>query len=109
MAIKIKIKSKRKKTAKTKLSKPVKAKKTRKDTTKTAKTLKKSSKLGMSRPSPAPFGAVVSGTDPCTCGDAPEEHGHDAAHPGSTACTVKGCGCIAYEADHDADETATNH
>jgi len=43
-------------------------------------------------------GATVSGTDPCTCGHAPEEHGHDAKYPSSTACTE--CDdCIAYEAD----------
>lgn len=43
-------------------------------------------------------GAIVTGTDPCVCGDSPEEHGHDPKHPGSTAC--RNCGtCIAYEAD----------
>lgn len=42
-------------------------------------------------------GAVAGGTDPCTCGHAPEEHGRGARHPGSTACTE--CGCIAFEAD----------
>jgi hypothetical protein len=43
-------------------------------------------------------GAVVTGTAPCTCGHAPEEHGHDDEYPGSTACTE--CeDCIAYEAD----------
>jgi hypothetical protein len=35
----------------------------------------------------------------CTCGHAEEEHGHDAAHPGSTACTE--CDCIAWEWDGD--------
>jgi hypothetical protein len=50
-------------------------------------------------PSPAATGAIVRGTDPCTCGHAPEEHGRDAAYPGSTACTVDGCGCISYESN----------
>lgn len=35
----------------------------------------------------------------CVCGHAPEEHGHVPGYPGSTACTVEGCGCIAYERD----------
>jgi hypothetical protein len=42
-------------------------------------------------------GAVVGGTDPCVCGHAPEEHGHDPDHPSSTHCTE--CDCIAYESD----------
>lgn len=43
-------------------------------------------------------GAIVSGTDPCCCGDAPEAHGRDPKYPGSTACTA--CDdCLAYEAD----------
>lgn len=42
-------------------------------------------------------GAVVGGTDPCACGYAPEEHGHDADHPSWTGC-VEG-DCAAYEAD----------
>lgn len=46
-----------------------------------------------------PRGAVISGTDPCTCGHAPEEHGRDPEHHGSTACTE--CDCIAYEANPD--------
>lgn len=33
----------------------------------------------------------------CTCGHAHEEHGHDPLYPGSTACQVSGCGCIAFE------------
>lgn len=33
----------------------------------------------------------------CTCGHAAEEHGHDPEHPGSSACSVEGCECIAYE------------
>ena len=48
--------------------------------------------------SPKTGGAVVSGTDPCTCGCAPEAHGRDPEYPGSTSCTECG-GCIAYEAD----------
>ncbi len=42
-------------------------------------------------------GASVGGTDPCTCGHTPEEHGHDPDHASSTGCTE--CDCIAYEAD----------
>ena len=47
-----------------------------------------------------PTGAIVDGTDPCTCGHAPEEHGREPAYPGSTACRECPEGnCIAYEAD----------
>lgn len=92
----------KKKAAKTTLSsKPAKAKLKRPQKVAT-KTATKSSRFVVSAPSPAPVGAVVGGTDPCTCGDAPEEHGRDAAYPGSTACTVEGCGCIAYEADRES-------
>jgi hypothetical protein len=46
-------------------------------------------------------GAVVSSSDPCTCGCAPEDHGRDPEYPGSTSCNA--CGdCIAYEADPEA-------
>jgi hypothetical protein len=86
-------KNKSKKAAK---AKPSKSAKTRKALS-TAKALKKTL-------SPVAVGAVVSGTDPCTCGDSTEEHGRDSAHPGSTACTVEGCGCIAYEADRGFNE-----
>lgn len=51
---------------------------------------------------PAPLtaiGAVITATAPCVCSDAPEEHGHDSEHPGSTACSIEDCECIAYEAD----------
>lgn len=49
-------------------------------------------------------GAVVSSTAPCACGHAPEEHGLDPQHPGSTACRAEvggdpACDCDAYEAD----------
>ena len=52
-------------------------------------------------------GAIVTGTDPCICGHAPEEHGHDPVYPGSTACQSDlgsdvpgdGCDCMVYEAD----------
>jgi hypothetical protein len=40
----------------------------------------------------------------CTCGHAAEEHGNDKKFPGSTACSVPGCPCIAYEADGDDDD-----
>lgn len=52
-------------------------------------------------------GAIVGGTDPCTCGDAPEEHGRDPRYPGSTRCNAPGCVCVAYEADPEDSETAT--
>lgn len=39
----------------------------------------------------------------CYCGHSEEEHGHDPAYPGSTACTE--CDCIAYEEDRDTDES----
>lgn len=57
---------------------------------------------------PTPYltpGAIVTGTDPCTCGHAPEEHGQDPRHPGSTACVECGGDCIAYEADPQEDES----
>jgi hypothetical protein len=47
----------------------------------------------------------------CTCGHAPEEHGGDPKHPGSTACQIEGCDCIAYdeeEGDGWEDEQATH-
>ena len=40
------------------------------------------------------------GDEPCTCGHAREEHGHDEAYPGSTACTE--CECCAYEGDPES-------
>jgi hypothetical protein len=50
---------------------------------------------------PESGGAIVTNTDPCVCGGAPEDHGRDPAYPGSTACTH--CtDCIAYEADPEA-------
>ena len=47
-------------------------------------------------------GAIVGSTDPCTCGDAPEEHGQDPRYPGSTRCNAPGCDCVAYEADPES-------
>lgn len=47
-------------------------------------------------------GAIVSASDPCMCGCAPEDHGRDPEYPGSTSCTA--CeDCIAYEADPGED------
>ena len=46
---------------------------------------------------PRTGGAIVSASDPCTCGCAPEDHGHDPAYPGSTSCTACEV-CLAYEA-----------
>jgi hypothetical protein len=37
-------------------------------------------------------------TEQCVCGHAREdEHGNDPKYPGSSACNVEGCDCIAYE------------
>lgn len=51
----------------------------------------------------SPTGAIVPGTDPCTCGHTPEEHGREPAYPGSTACRAEDydgpCACVAYEDD----------
>jgi hypothetical protein len=41
----------------------------------------------------------------CTCGHAPEEHGNDKKHKGSTACDE--CDCCAYDADAPEDEDET--
>ena len=35
----------------------------------------------------------------CTCGHTEEEHGGDSEYPGSSACSVEGCDCIAFEED----------
>ncbi len=62
---------------------------------KTTKTAKTTTAKTQSRPQPSR--ATVTGTEPCTCGHAPEEHGHDPEYPGSTSCTE--CDdCITYEA-----------
>lgn len=37
----------------------------------------------------------------CMCGHAEEEHGADPDYPGSTACTVEDCECVAYDADEN--------
>lgn len=39
----------------------------------------------------------------CTCGHAPEEHGHDPQYPSSTKCSQKGCDCLAYEPDEESE------
>ena len=81
-------------TGKQPMTKRAKAKKTsRKATQATKASAKNGSKI------PKAGGAVVAGTDPCVCGDAPEAHGRDPKYPGSTSCTVEGCECIAYEPD----------
>lgn len=33
----------------------------------------------------------------CECGHDEDEHGMDQQYPGSSACSVPGCDCIAYE------------
>ena len=47
---------------------------------------------------PRTGGAIVSASDPCACGCAPEDHGRDPEYPGSTSCTACEV-CLAYEAD----------
>lgn len=42
--------------------------------------------------------------DTCECGHALEEHGMDPKYPGSTACSVEGCDCIAYEEGPEDEE-----
>lgn len=37
----------------------------------------------------------------CMCGHSEEEHGHDPDYPRSSACTVEGCDCVAYDPDTD--------
>lgn len=40
----------------------------------------------------------------CYCGDDEDDeddHGHDPDFPGSTACNVDGCECIAFEAEEE--------
>lgn len=72
-----------------------KTKKTAPRKTAAKKTIAK--KTPMPKPQ-ATSGAIVTGTDPCVCGGAPEDHGRDPEYPGSTACTH--CtDCVAYEAD----------
>lgn len=44
----------------------------------------------------------------CTCGHADDEHGGDPIFPGSTACNVEGCDCIAYEEGDEEDREPSN-
>lgn len=46
----------------------------------------------------------MSGNEVCTCTHVADEHGHDPQYPGSTACTVEDCGCLAFEEDVEATE-----
>ena len=45
-------------------------------------------------------GQVIGPTEEkdCACGHVGEEHGHDPKYPGSTACNVEGCDCVAFDA-----------
>lgn len=43
-------------------------------------------------------------TDPCTCDHVLDEHGGDPEYPGSTACNVTGCDCIAFESAEKGSE-----
>lgn len=40
----------------------------------------------------------------CTCTHVEDEHGHDPEYPGSMACDIEGCDCIAF--DWDGEEEA---
>jgi hypothetical protein len=40
----------------------------------------------------------------CTCGDDEDDHGNDDEYPGSTACNVDDCECIAFEAGEEDDD-----
>ena len=37
----------------------------------------------------------------CVCGDVEDEHGGDPEYPGSTACNVEDCECVAFEESED--------
>ena len=39
----------------------------------------------------------MSDTDVCSCDHVRDEHGHDQEFPGSTACNVDDCECVAFE------------
>lgn len=38
----------------------------------------------------------------CHCGHVQDEHGDDPEYPGSTACSIEGCDCIAFEKNPEA-------
>jgi len=42
--------------------------------------------------------------DICTCGHMKDEHGQDPKYPGSTACSIEKCKCIAFEQDEPLSE-----
>jgi len=42
-------------------------------------------------------GSALKKNKTCCCGHVEDEHGRDIEYPGSTACMVEGCGCIAFE------------
>jgi hypothetical protein len=44
----------------------------------------------------------------CMCGHVEDEHGSDPQYPGSTACNVTGCECVAYDHDRELTEDATD-
>ena len=45
----------------------------------------------------------MDGTENCHCGHVVDEHGGDPDYPGSTACNIEDCECIAFEENPDAD------
>lgn len=50
----------------------------------------------------------MNGHEVCVCGDVADEHGGNPKYPGSTACKIKKCGCIAFELDEEATQAAEN-
>ncbi len=47
----------------------------------------------------------MSDDNECTCGHVEDEHGHDRKYPGSTACNVPECECVAFESSDDGSGT----
>lgn len=40
----------------------------------------------------------------CVCGDVEDEHGQDPEFPGSSACSIEGCDCVAWEWNEEDEE-----
>lgn len=40
--------------------------------------------------------------DICYCGHCRDDHGHDPKYPGSMACQMDDCDCIAFDKDEQA-------
>lgn len=39
----------------------------------------------------------------CYCGHVKDEHGSDPDYPGSTACMIENCNCVAFDHNSEAD------